>query len=76
MGARTIKYVHSTLRAALEDAVREEIVEKNPAKLVRVAGPPKVERLPLSVEEVRALLKSSRNDRLYAMFVVFALLGL
>ena len=76
MGARTIKYVHSTLRAALEDAVREEIVEKNPAKLVRVAGPPKVERLPLSVEEVRALLTSSRDDRLYAMFVVFALLGL
>jgi integrase len=75
VGARTVKYVHSTLRAALEDAVREEIIEKNPAKLVRVPGPPKVERVPLTVDEVRCFLKSSRNDRLYPMFVVFALLG-
>jgi Phage integrase, N-terminal SAM-like domain len=36
VGARTIKYVHTTLRAALEDAVREEVIDKNPAKL---AGP-------------------------------------
>lgn len=76
VGARTVKYVHTTLRAALEDAVREEIIDKNPAKLVRVAGPPKAERVPLTVEEVRALLKSTRDDRLYAMFVVFALLGM
>jgi integrase len=76
VGARTIKYVHSTLRAALEDAVREEIIEKNVAKLVRVPSPPKTERVPLSVEEVRTLLKSARDDRLYPMFVVFALLGM
>src|SRR5699024_8322701 len=36
VGARTVQYVHTTLRAALEDAVREEILEKNVAKLVRV----------------------------------------
>lgn len=76
IGARTVKYVHSTLRAALEDAVREEIIDKNVAGLVRVQGPPRMEREPLSVDEVRTLLKSSRDDRLFAMFVVFALLGM
>ena len=76
VGARTVKYVHSTLRAALEDAMREEILEKNVAKLVRVPGPVKVEREPLSVDEVRSFLKASRDDRLYAMFVVFAVLGM
>jgi integrase len=76
VGARTVKYVHSTLRAALEDALREEILEKNVAKLVRVPTPPKTERIPLSVDEVRSFLKASRDDRLYAMFVVFAVLGL
>ena len=76
VGTRTVKYVHSTLRAALEDAVREEILDKNVAKLVRVPAPPKTEREPLSVEEVRSFLKASRDDRLYAMFVVFAVLGM
>jgi integrase len=76
VGARTIQYVHSTLRAALEDAVREEILPKNVAKLVRVPRPPKKEREPLGVDEVRTLLKSARDHRLYAMFVVFAVLGM
>ena len=76
VGTRTVKYVHSTLRAALEDAVREEILDKNVAKLVRVPAPPKTEREPLAVEEVRSFLKASRDDRLYAMFVVFAVLGM
>ena len=35
-GARTVQYVHATLRAALEDAMREEVIGKNVAKLVRV----------------------------------------
>lgn len=52
------------------------IVEKNVAKLVRVPAPPKAERSPLTVEEVKSFLKSSRDDRLYAMFVVFAVLGM
>lgn len=76
VGARTVQYVHATLRAALEDAVREELLAKNVAKLVRVPTPPKSERHPLDVGEVRTLLKSARDHRLHAMFVVFALLGL
>jgi integrase len=65
-----------TLRAAVEDAMREEILDRNVAKLVRVPTPPRIEREPLGVEEVRAFLKSTRDERLHAMFVVFALLGL
>ncbi len=76
VGARTMKYVHTTLRAALEDAMREEVMERNPAALVRVLGPPRRERVPLTVEEVRALLRSSRDHRLHAMLVAFALLGM
>ena len=38
-GSRTIGYVHATLRAALEDAVREELIDRNVAKLVRVPAP-------------------------------------
>lgn len=76
VGARTVKYVHTTLRAALEDAVREEVVERNPAALVRVLGPPRQERVPLTVDEVRVLLRWARHHRLYSMLIVFALLGM
>lgn len=76
VGARTVGYVHSTLRAALEDAVREELVDKNVAKLVRVPRPAKVERQPLSVGEIRTLLRKHEDHRFYALLVVLALLGL
>lgn len=76
VGARTVQYVHATLRAALEDAVREELLPKNVAKLVRVPRPAREERIPLSIDEVRTLLKAMHDHRLSAMFVVFALLGM
>jgi len=76
VGVRTIQYVHSTLRAALEDAVREELLAKNVAKLVRVPREERPERVPLTVEEIRVLLKATRDDRLHAMFMTLALLGL
>jgi integrase len=46
------------------------------AKLVRPPTRPKVERVPLTVEEVRTLFESTSDDRLHAMFVVLGLLGL
>lgn len=76
VGDRSVQYVHSTLRAALEDAVREELLPKNVAKLVRVRRPTKREVVPLSVEEVRTLLAHHREHRLLPMLTVFALLGL
>lgn len=75
-GARTVRYVHGTLRAALEDATREEILAKNVAKLVRPPTPAKPERHPLGVDEIRTFLKSTRGERLHAMYVVLAMLGL
>jgi integrase len=76
VGVQTIGYVHATLRAALEDTVREELPERTVAKLVRVPWPPRVERRPLSVDEVRTLLCATREHRLFAMLAVIALLGL
>ena len=52
LGARTRQHVHATIRAALEHAVREELVSRNVAKLVRVERPKPAQKEPLSVEEV------------------------
>lgn len=76
VGVRTIRYVHATLRAALEDAMREEILEKNVAKLVRPPSAPRPERNPLTVEETKQFLVGNQESRLYALYVVIALLGL
>lgn len=76
VGTRTVQYVHGTLRAALEDAVREEIIGKNVAKLVRVPRPVKQDRTPLNVDEARMLLRQTREHRLHAMLVVFVVLGM
>lgn len=76
VGVRTIGYVHATLRAALEDAVREEVLDRNVAKLVSVPRPVRDERLPLSIEEVKVLLAKNRDHRLFALLLVLALLGL
>ena len=70
IGTRTIGYVHATLRAALEDAVREELLDRNVAKLVRVPRPAKVEREPLTVDEVKTLLRHTREHRLHALIGV------
>jgi integrase len=75
-GARTVQYVHSTLRAALEDATRDEVINRNVARLVRAPRPIVEERQPLTVEQARLLLQSAHEHRLYAMFVVFVLLGM
>lgn len=76
VGVRTIRYTHATLRAALEDAMREELIEKNVAKLVRPPSAPKSEPQALSVDELKDLFKANRDDRLFALLVVIALLGL
>jgi integrase len=76
VGARTVQYTHATLRAALEDAVRDELIARNVARLVRVTRPRPAERQPLTADQARALLKATRDDRLYALFVVLIVLGM
>jgi integrase len=76
IGERTVQYVHATLRAALEDATRDELIPRNVARLVRAPRPATQERPSLSVEQARTLLKSTRKHRLYGLFVVLVLLGL
>ncbi|TWF81877.1 site-specific recombinase XerD [Pseudonocardia hierapolitana] len=76
IGARTIQYVHATLRAALEHAYREELVSRNVAKLVRVERPKPAPKKPLTIEEARKLLDGTTDDRLHALWVLLLMLGL
>jgi integrase len=76
LSQRSVRYVHATLRTALEHAVREEVLARNVARLVRVAMPERHEQRSLSVEEAKRLLKAARDDRLFAAYVLTLVLGL
>lgn len=74
--ARQIQFVHAVLRNALQHAMREELVSRNVAKLVRVPSPRYKVGKGLSVDQVRKLLAASAGHRLHALYVVAATMGL
>ncbi|GAB3339697.1 site-specific integrase [Micromonospora halotolerans] len=74
--ARQIQFVHAVLRNALQHAMREELVSRNVAKLVRVPSPRYKVGKGLSVDQVRKILAASAGHRLHALYVVAATMGL
>jgi len=74
--ARQIQFVHAVLRNALQHAMREELVSRNVAKLVRVPSPRYNVGKGLSVEQVRTLLATAQGHRLHPVWVVAATMGL
>ncbi|BAU84714.1 phage integrase [Streptomyces laurentii] len=74
--ARTVQYVHAVLRSALQQAVREELIARNVAKIVETPSVQREEVRPLDAAEVRMLLKTARDHRLYALWVLLVSTGL
>ena len=76
LGTRSVQIIHSTLRTMLSEAMREELIERNVAKVIR---PPSVERIevqPWSTEEPSCFLAAAADHRLHALFAVGVALGL
>jgi integrase len=73
---RQVQYVHAVLRNALQHAMREELLARNVAKLVKVTSPRYKVGKGLSVDQVKALLKGAKGHRLYALYMVAATMGL
>ena len=73
---RLVQQVHAVLRNALQAAVREELIQRNVAKLVQISGPTYEVNRGLTVDQARKLLVTARPDRLYALYVLALYLGL
>ena len=76
---RTAQDILKVLRAALTNAIHEELITKNVAALVKVTKPRKTRKIkPWTVEEARQFLESARDadDTLYAAYVLILVLGL
>ncbi len=73
---RTVQYMHTLVKKALKDAIRNELIPHNPAEAVDLPKMKREEMRPLSAEEVRRLLSGTRDDRLTALWVVAVHTGL
>lgn len=74
--ARLVQQVHAVLRNALQAAVREELIQRNVAKLVQISAPTYEVNRGLTVDQARKLLVAARTDRLHALYVLALYLGL
>lgn len=76
LSARTVHHLRAILRAALNDAVRLEIISRNPATLVDSPRIPYQELNPLDPKEARELLQAVSGERLEALYSVALAVGL
>lgn len=74
--ARTVQYVHAVVRSALQQAVREELIVRNVARIVETPTVEHQEVRPLDSGEVKLLLKATRTHRLHALWVLLISTGL
>ncbi|WP_369234723.1 tyrosine-type recombinase/integrase [Streptomyces sp. R21] len=74
--ARTVQYIHAVLRSALQQAIREELITRNVARIVETPTVTRKEVRPLNAAEARLLLKTARPHRLYALWLLLVSTGL
>ncbi len=76
LAASTVRRIHAVLHAALEEAVRGDLIHRNPAAH---ANKPKVRQReidPLDANQAQAFLDAARGDRFEALYVLCLMAGL
>lgn len=75
LSGTSIVHVHRVLSKALEDAYKDELIHKNPAKLVTPPSKEKFEASFLSADKIREMITKFENDELYVPVFLAAVLG-
>jgi integrase len=76
LSAKSIRYIRGTLRTALNQAVRWDLIPRNPAALVDGPRVAHFEIRPFTPEEARRFLAAMKDDRLEALYSVALTMGL
>jgi len=69
LSGSTVQKVHHVLHKAFAQAVRWDLIPRNPADSVKAPTPTPKEMNPLSASEARRLLEAAQGDRLEALYV-------
>lgn len=75
-GTGTLRCVLRVLRAALQDAVDDDILARNVARQVKMPSGSIRKVKPWTEDEAREFLDTARGDRLYALWAVALAIGL
>ncbi|HEX3781929.1 MAG TPA: site-specific integrase [Pseudonocardiaceae bacterium] len=73
---RTVQSVHSVLRNALNSAMRDELLMRNVAELIKVPAPKYRTGKGLPVAVVKTILDAVKEHRYYIAYVLAATMGL
>lgn len=76
LSSRRVRYIHVTVRKALKDAVRLQLLSRNVADSAIPPRQVKSEIEPLTRDQMRSLLEASRGDRLHALYVLAITTGM
>jgi integrase len=74
--AKTVHNIHLTLRRALEDAVEDGLIVRNPSSGARSAPKSRREMLTWTEDELRTFLEATADDRLYPLWCLTAMSGM
>src|SRR5215207_4827740 len=66
LSGSTVQKMHHIAHKALDQAVKWNLIPRNPADAVKAPTPAPKEMHPLAVEQARAMLEAARGDRLEA----------
>lgn len=76
LAPKSIRYMHGILRNALNQAVRWNYIQRNPAALVDGPRVEQQEIQPFTREEAQRFLETIKGDRLEALYAVALTMGL
>lgn len=76
LSTKTIRNIHGIMHKALETAVEQKLISRNPADYVTVPKVEKVEVQPLTEEQQRAFLSAVQNHKFEYLFSVILFCGL
>jgi len=74
--AKTVYNIHLTLHRALEDAVEDGLIIRNPATGARNAPQTQDEMLTWTEDQLRCFLTATKDDRLYPIWCLTAMSGM
>lgn len=76
LSPRTVQYLHVTLHKALKQAMRWQMVPRNPVESVDAPKIVRREIEPLAKGQVRTLLDAARGERLYPLYALALTTGM
>ena len=76
LSERRVRYIHVTIRKALKDAVRVQLLSRNVADAAIPPRVAKTEIKPLTQEQLRTLLNAAKGDKLECLYVLAATTGM